>query len=85
MAEFCINDNGIGIDENLYKNLFSLSRNMTKEGTDGESGSGLGLFLCKDFIERNRGNIWCNSKFNVGTSFYFVVPLVQKNENEGQN
>lgn len=75
-AEFCILDNGVGIEENMRDQLFSLARNKTREGTDGEMGTGLGLFLCKDFIERNRGKIWCVSNVNEGASFYFNVPLI---------
>jgi PAS domain S-box-containing protein len=77
-TEFCVLDTGVGIDESLCHDLFSLTRNKTREGTEGEMGTGLGLFLCKDFIERNRGKIWCESKKGEGTRFYFRTPsLIQ--------
>jgi len=78
-AQFCVSDNGIGMEEHISRDLFSLTRNRTKEGTEGELGSGLGLFLCKDFIERNRGKIWVESKIGEGTKVYFYVPLMHIN------
>ena len=45
------------------------------QGTSGEEGTGLGLILCKEFIERNRGKIWVESALNEGTKFYFSLPV----------
>lgn len=75
-CEVAVADNGIGIsDENLQR-LFNQHEHPTTKGTANEKGTGLGLMLCKDFIERNGGKIWAESKKEVGTVFYFTLPLL---------
>jgi len=77
-GKFCIffvKDNGIGIEADKLANLFSLGEVNVRTGTANEKGSGLGLVLCKEFVEKNGGQIWPESKVNEGTSFYFSVPL----------
>lgn len=68
-----ITDTGIGINEKNMKDLFNARR--TTNGTGNEKGSGLGLSLCKEFIEINGGDIWVESTVGEGTSFMFVLPL----------
>ncbi len=74
--EFCIADDGIGIDEGMQKNLFGLVKNISRYGTEGEAGTGLGLILCRDFITKNNGSIWCVSQPDEGSKFYFTIPKV---------
>lgn len=69
-----IADTGIGIEEDNVKNLFRIDKTYSTPGTDGETGTGLGLVLCRDFIEINGGSISVVSKKNIGTKFTFVLP-----------
>lgn len=69
-----IKDNGIGMDQTMLNNLFRLDVNTKRSGTENEPTSGLGLILCKDFIEENGGSIWVKSEIGVGSSFYFSLP-----------
>lgn len=69
-----IADNGVGMTEDLIKDLFKLETRVTKDGTDGEKGTGLGLYLCKEFIEKNKGTVWVESTPGVGSTFFFTLP-----------
>ncbi len=69
-----IRDTGIGIQKNQIKNLFKPDVNHSSQGTDGEKGTGLGLIICKDFVEKNNGEIWVESDPENGTSFYIDLP-----------
>jgi ligand-binding sensor domain-containing protein/signal transduction histidine kinase len=69
-----IRDNGVGISIKDQKKLFRIDSNYGSEGTNGEIGTGLGLILCKEFIEKNNGKIWVESKLNEGSSFFFTIP-----------
>jgi signal transduction histidine kinase len=73
-TEFSFSDNGIGIREEDFDKLFQMDVQFSKPGTAGEKGTGLGLILCKEFVERNRGKIWAESKFGKGSSFRFILP-----------
>ena len=68
-----VTDTGIGITEENIDKLFG-TNNFTTRGTIDEHGTGLGLLLCKDFIEKNEGKIWVKSKLNEGSRFYFTLP-----------
>lgn len=70
-----IEDNGIGISEERQKDIFTFSAGSTY-GTQKEKGNGLGLLLCKDFIEVQGGRIWFQSTAGVGTVFHISLPLV---------
>lgn len=72
--EICVKDNGIGIANDDLENLFNIDIKNTSVGTANEQGSGLGLILCKDFIEKNGGKIWVESKPNFGSEFKFTLP-----------
>lgn len=72
-----ISDTGIGMAPEVMKKLFSLSKSNTTFGTDGENGTGLGLVLCREFVERNGGKIWAESEVGVGSNFFFTLPLVK--------
>ncbi|MBI9061310.1 MAG: AAA family ATPase [Marinilabiliaceae bacterium] len=70
-----VNDNGIGIGVERLKNLFKIGEKQgSKEGTYGEKGSGLGLILCREFIERHQGQIWAESQSGEGSKFVFTIP-----------
>lgn len=71
---FSVSDNGTGIPEQLIERLFKMESSFTTIGTENEKGSGLGLILCKDFVEKSDGKIWVESTLNVGTTFYFNIP-----------
>jgi signal transduction histidine kinase len=70
-----ITDTGKGIQPNLVKDLFTWQKRTSTEGTDGEKGSGLGLPMCKEFIEGQGGRIWVESEPDVKTTFYFTLPI----------
>lgn len=68
-----VKDNGIGISKENQDKLFRLDCNFTTYGTQNESGSGLGLILCKEFAKKNGGDIWVESKINKGSEFIFKL------------
>ncbi len=68
-----VQDNGIGIEPQKSSVLFDFNRMFTTTGTAGEKGTGLGLPLCKEFIERNDGKIWVESEVGKGSKFSFSV------------
>ena len=72
--EFSITDTGIGMNENMVENLFRVDIQTNREGTEGEPSTGLGLLLCKEFIEKNGGNIRVESKVGKGSTFIFTIP-----------
>jgi signal transduction histidine kinase/tetratricopeptide (TPR) repeat protein len=70
--EICIQDTGVGIEPKRIKKLFG-EGHKSERGTAGEKGTGLGLTLCKDFVEKNGGKIWVESELNKGSKFYFTA------------
>jgi signal transduction histidine kinase len=72
--EMKVSDSGIGIPPELKSKLFLLSEKTSRPGTDGEMSTGLGLLLCKEFIEKHGGKIWVESEVGKGSSFYFTIP-----------
>ena len=75
MAVFCVKDNGCGISEEGQKKLLHTDTHFSTFGTNNEEGSGLGLLLSKDFVQKNGGTLWFESKEGVGSTFYFSLPL----------
>lgn len=75
LIQFEIIDAGIGIEKENIPRLLSLDDKFTVLGTRDEKGSGLGLILCKEFIEINGGEIWLESEYGQGTTFYFTLPI----------
>jgi signal transduction histidine kinase len=73
--EISIKDSGIGIPENIGNNIFRIDVKYTREGTEQEKGTGLGLLLCREFIERHGGKIWVESKLGEGSEFKFTLPV----------
>ena len=70
-----VRDNGIGIDGKNLAALFSLRDSVRKQGTSGEKGSGLGLVLCKELVEKNNGSITVESTPGEGSSFHVSFPV----------
>jgi len=73
-VEILVTDTGVGMDKNLMDNLFKLDALTRRQGTDGENSTGLGLIICKDFIEKHSGTIWVESEVGVGSTFHFTIP-----------
>ena len=82
MVEISIADNGVGISQEDIKNVFKIEVKNTNIGTANEQGSGLGLILCKDFVEKHGGEIWVKSEKNVGTEFIFTLPLWSEEDDD---
>ena len=59
----------------IWLNYFELTEDLLREGTAGEKGTGLGLILSKEFVEKNSGIIWMESEFNKGTKIHFQLPV----------
>ncbi|HTJ48378.1 MAG TPA: sensor histidine kinase [Cyclobacteriaceae bacterium] len=72
-----VSDTGVGIAESYRKRIFTLE-SVTTLGTHQEAGTGLGLVLCKEYVEKNKGNIWFESTEGEGTTFYFSLPETQE-------
>jgi signal transduction histidine kinase len=70
-------DTGIGIDPKNVQKLFRIDENYTRKGTNKEPGSGLGLILCKEFVEKNNGIITVESQEFKGSVFRFTVPVAE--------
>jgi PAS domain S-box-containing protein len=73
---FLIEDNGVGIEKKNLEKLFQIDENISSRGTENETGTGLGLILCKDFIQKHKGKIWLESERGIGSKFYFSIPKV---------
>jgi len=68
-----VKDTGIGIKPEIQKMLFDKTAGYTTRGTANEKGTGLGLILCKEFVEKNGGRIWLESELGTGSTFYFTI------------
>ena len=75
-------DNGIGIEPDILNSLFEISQISTTKGTANEKGTGLGLILCKDFVEKHGGKIWAESEGGKGSIFSFTIPRGAEPEKE---
>jgi PAS domain S-box-containing protein len=72
--EIVVKDSGIGMDAVLLANLYKLDLRIRRKGTEGEPSTGLGLLLCKGFIEKQGGIIWAESEEGIGSTFHFTLP-----------
>lgn len=75
---FFVSDNGVGISQEIIKKLFKIEKGITTKGTNNEKGTGLGLILCKEFVQKNKGKIWVESEEGKGSRFYFTLPNYRK-------
>lgn len=73
-VQISIEDTGVGIENTVIDKLFKIDQNVSTQGTNKEAGTGLGLILCKEFVEKNNGNIWVESTQGEGSTFYFTLP-----------
>ncbi|MCB0163763.1 MAG: response regulator [Anaerolineae bacterium] len=74
-VEIAVKDNGIGISRDNQDKLFRIDEHYTTPGTNEEKGTGLGLIITKEMVERNGGRIWVESELDQGTTFRFTVPM----------
>lgn len=77
MIKMTIEDNGVGIRKQDLDKLFRIDVNFSTNGTSSETGTGLGLILCKEFVEQNEGKIWAESELGIGSKFSFTLPIAQ--------
>ncbi len=70
-----VSDNGIGIKPERIKKLFRIDESNSTPGTNNEKGTGLGLILCKEFVENHGGKIWVESEEQNGSTFYFTLSV----------
>jgi len=78
-VEISVRDSGIGMSSEMISNLFLIDVNTARKGTEGESSTGLGLIICKDFIEKHDGKLWVEGQEGKGTIFRFTLPKAPGN------
>jgi len=83
MLIISVKDTGTGMPKEVQEKLFKLSETKSQRGTDNESGTGLGLVLCAEFVKVNGGHIWFHSVQGEGSTFFFSVPIM-KEEGRGK-
>jgi len=76
LLEIEVEDSGIGMSDDVKNKLFRIDVNVTTRGTNQEQGTGLGLILCKEFVEKQGGKIWVESEQGKGSKFIFTLPKV---------
>ncbi|KKR74274.1 MAG: glycogen/starch synthase, ADP-glucose type [Parcubacteria group bacterium GW2011_GWB2_40_8] len=81
-ATISVRDTGIGMPKEVLENLFMLNTISNRPGTEGEPSSGLGLIICKEFVEKHGGTLWAESEEGKGSLFSFTIPIhdTQKNK-----
>ncbi len=72
-VEISVNDNGVGISLENQSKIFEITESVSTEGTENEQGTGLGLILCKDFVEKHGGKIWIKSEVGKGSKVIFTL------------
>ncbi|NPA37478.1 MAG: sensor histidine kinase [Chlorobi bacterium] len=82
MIKISVSDSGVGIRRENLEKLFDIGTNISTKGTFNEKGTGLGLMLCKEFVEINRGTIWAESEYGNGSTFYFTVPVYNETKHK---
>ena len=81
-VEISVRDNGVGISPENLEKLFRIDENLSTPGTEDEEGTGLGLVLCKEMIEKHEGRIWAESEPGRGSAFYFTLPCATPTDEE---
>jgi signal transduction histidine kinase/ligand-binding sensor domain-containing protein len=71
-----VKDNGIGISPDDIEKIFDKKLNFSTPGTNNEKGTGLGLILCKEFVEKHKGEIWVENQQEQGCTFFFTLPQI---------
>jgi Signal transduction histidine kinase len=74
-VEISVSDSGIGMTKETIAKLWRIDTNLSTRGTENEEGTGLGLFLCKEFVKKHDGKIWVESEPGKGSTFKFILPL----------
>ena len=74
--EISVEDTGVGIPKDTIDNLFRIDKNTSTQGTENETGTGLGLILCKEFVEKHNGKIWVESEEGKASTFSFTIPCI---------
>ncbi len=69
-----VTDTGVGIDSEKLQKIFCINEKSSTIGTENETGTGLGLILCKEFVEKHDGKIWAESEEGKGSKFIFLIP-----------
>lgn len=77
-----VGDNGVGMTQDRIEKIFRIDENYSTSGTHNEKGTGLGVILCKEFVEKHGGKIWVESKVGIGTTFYFSLPTRIEGQSE---
>lgn len=75
--EITVSDNGVGMNEDVKSKIFKVGYQVTQSGTSGETGTGLGLILCKEFVKKHSGKIWVESELGKGCDVKFILPAEQ--------
>ncbi|NQU57839.1 MAG: PAS domain-containing sensor histidine kinase [Rhodospirillales bacterium] len=75
LVQVTVTDTGVGMSTDQTEKIFSLDQKTSTTGTAGEKGTGLGLPLCRDMLERNGGDIWVESTPGEGSRFHFTLPI----------
>ncbi len=76
LLNFSVTDTGVGMDENRINKLFKIDKSSSSRGTDDEVGTGLGLIICKEFVEAHQGKIRVESTPGKGSNFSFSIPII---------
>lgn len=84
-VKISIVDNGVGMSAENIDKLFRIDNSSSTPGTDKETGTGLGLILCKEFVEKHNGKIWVESELNKGSAFNFTLPYSKATDNQNQD
>ena len=80
--QITVADTGVGMSPETIEKLFSVGSRSSEDGTAGEKGTGLGLPLCKDIVEKNRGKLWVESTFKEAFQFHFTLPIGPETSDE---
>ncbi len=79
-VEISVRDSGIGMCREIIDNLFRFDLKTSRKGTEGEPSTGIGLLLCREFVEKLGGRIWVESEEGRGSAFYFTIPYNPEND-----
>jgi signal transduction histidine kinase len=75
-VEIGVYDSGIGMTKDIMDRLFRIDGNLSTRGTEDERGTGIGLILCREFVEKHGGKIWVESEKGIGSAFIFTLPSI---------